>query len=93
VLAPHTAEVIGDKLYESLVVTCVCVVLKLYLIKIREIRMKIRQWSMCGNPIIEAMSVIMVTKFYKYMSGIRGLRGIAITLDPLLKFNRFCLRL
>jgi hypothetical protein len=55
--------------------------------------MKIRQWSMCGNPIIEAMSVIMVTKFYKYMSSIRGLRGIAITLDPLLKFNRFCLRL
>lgn len=44
--------------------------------------MKIRQWSTCGNQIIEAMSVSMVTKFDKYWSDIQGLMGIATILDP-----------
>lgn len=47
--------------------------------------MKIRQWSTCGNQIIEAMSASMVTKFDKYWSDIQGLMGIATILDPRLK--------
>jgi hypothetical protein len=54
----------------------------LYFIKICEIRMKIRQWSTCGNQIIEAMSVSMVTKFDKYWYDIQGLMGIATILVP-----------
>jgi hypothetical protein len=37
-----------------------------YFAKIYEIRMKIRQWSTCGNVMIEAMSANMVAKFDKY---------------------------
>jgi len=37
-----------------------------YFAKICEIRMKIRQWSTCGNAMVEAMSANMVAKFDKY---------------------------
>jgi hypothetical protein len=56
-----------------------------YFAKICEIRMKIRQWSTCGNAMIEAMSVNMVAKFDKYWSDIQGLIGIATVLDPQFK--------
>jgi hypothetical protein len=56
-----------------------------YFAKICEIRMKIRQWSTCGNAMIEAMSVNMVAKFDKYWSDIQGLMGIATVLDPRFK--------
>jgi hypothetical protein len=36
------------------------------LLKIREDKMKIREWSICGNLIIEEMSNRMILKFEKY---------------------------
>jgi hypothetical protein len=57
----------------------------IYFTKICEIRTKIRQWSICGNAFVEAMSVNMVTKFDKYWSDIQGLMGIATVLDPRFK--------
>jgi hypothetical protein len=57
----------------------------IYFAKICEIRMKIRQWSTCGNAMIEAMFVNMVAKFDKYWSDIQGLMGIATVLDPRFK--------
>lgn len=53
--------------------------------KICEIKMSIRSWSTCGNPILEAMSEGMKTKFDKYWLDIQGLMGIAILLDPRFK--------
>jgi hypothetical protein len=57
----------------------------IYFTKIAEIRKKIRQWSTCGNPLVEAMSANMVTKFDKYWTDIQGLMGIATLLDPRFK--------
>jgi hypothetical protein len=57
----------------------------IYFIKICEIRKKIRQWSTCGSPKIEEMSVSMVAKFDNYWSDTQGLIGIATLLDPRLK--------
>lgn len=57
----------------------------IYFTKNCEIRTKIRQWSICGNAFVEAMSVNMVTKFDKYWSDIQGLMGIATVLDPRFK--------
>jgi hypothetical protein len=53
--------------------------------KICEIRVKIRQWSTCGNPLVQTMSSNMIAKFDKYWSDIQGLMGIATVLDPRLK--------
>jgi hypothetical protein len=57
----------------------------IFFMKICEIRVKIRQWSTCGNPLVEAMSANMIAKFDKYWSDIQGLMGIATVLDPRLK--------
>ena len=57
----------------------------IYFAKIAEIRKKIRQWSTCGNPLVEAMSANMVAKFDKYWTDIQGLMGIATILDPRFK--------
>jgi hypothetical protein len=57
----------------------------IYFMKICEIRVKIRQWSTCGNPLLETMSANMIAKFDKYWSDIQGLMGIATVLDPRLK--------
>jgi hypothetical protein len=57
----------------------------IYFMKICEIRVKIRQWSTCGNPLVQAMEANMVAKFDKYWYDIQGLMGIAIVLDPRLK--------
>jgi hypothetical protein len=35
----------------------------IYFMKICEIRVKIRQWSTYGNPLLEAMSANMIAKF------------------------------
>jgi hypothetical protein len=53
--------------------------------KIYEIRVKIRQWSTCGNPLVQTMSSNMIAKFDKYWSDIQGLMGIATVLDPRVK--------
>jgi hypothetical protein len=45
----------------------------------------IRQWVVCGNPIIEKMSYDMVEKFYKYWKGIQGPMGLDTILDPRFK--------
>jgi hypothetical protein len=57
----------------------------IYFMKIYEIRVKIRQWSTCGNPLLQAMSANMIAKFDKCWSDIQGLMGIATVLDPRLK--------
>jgi len=56
-----------------------------YFLKIAEIRKKIRQWSACGNPLVEAMSAKMVAKFDKYWTDIQGMMGIATILNPRFK--------
>jgi hypothetical protein len=48
--------------------------------KICEIKMNMRQWSSCGNEIIEEMSVMMHEKFDKYWFDVQGLMGIATLL-------------
>ena len=56
-----------------------------YFLKIADIRKKIRQWSACGNPLVEAMSAKMVAKFDKYWTDIQGLMEIATILNPRFK--------
>lgn len=53
--------------------------------KVCEIKMNMRQWSSCGNEIIEEMSVKMHEKFDKYWFDVQGLMGIATLLDPRFK--------
>uniref|UniRef100_A0A0A9FHY9 HAT C-terminal dimerisation domain-containing protein n=1 Tax=Arundo donax TaxID=35708 RepID=A0A0A9FHY9_ARUDO len=57
------------------------------LLKICEAKMKIKEWSACGNPIIEEMSSKMIEKFDKYWKDIKGPMGIAIILDPRFKID------
>jgi len=54
----------------------------IYFAKIAEIRKKIRQWSTCGNPLVEAMSANMVAKFDKYWTDIQGLMALQQFLTP-----------
>jgi hypothetical protein len=54
----------------------------IYFARIAKIRKQIRQWSTCGNPLVEEMSVNMIEKFDKYWTDIQGLMGIATILDP-----------
>jgi hypothetical protein len=44
----------------------------IYFTRIAKIRKQIRQWSSCGNPLVEAMSDNMIAKFDKYWSDIQG---------------------
>jgi hypothetical protein len=57
------------------------------LLKICEAKVKITQWSECGNPIIEEMSKKMIEKFEKYWKDIQGPMGIATILDPRFKVD------
>jgi hypothetical protein len=61
----------------------------IYFTQVAEVRKKIRQWSVCGNPLVEEMSANMVAKFDKYWTNIQGLMGIATLLDP--RFNTMVL--
>ncbi|KAM3224402.1 hypothetical protein ACQJBY_057657 [Aegilops geniculata] len=54
----------------------------IYFPKICEIKMNMRQWSTCGNAVIEAMSASMTEKFNKYWTDIQSLMGMATILDP-----------
>jgi hypothetical protein len=63
------------------------VTVNIQLLKICEVKMKIRQWSICGNPIIEEMSNRMILKFEKYWKDIQGPMGIATILDPRFKID------
>ena len=54
----------------------------IYFPKICEIKMNMRQWSTCGNEVIEAMTFSMEEKFNKYWTDIQGLMGMATLLDP-----------
>jgi hypothetical protein len=54
---------------------------------VRLIKVKITQWSECGNPIIEEMSKNMIEKFEKYWKDIQGPMGIATILDPRFKVD------
>jgi hypothetical protein len=54
----------------------------IYFTHIAAIMKKIRQWSNCGNPLVEEMSANMVATFDKYWYDIQGLMGIATLLDP-----------
>jgi hypothetical protein len=55
------------------------------LLKICEAKEQIRQWSVCGNPIIEQISFEMSEKFDKYWKEIQGPMGLATILDPRFK--------
>ena len=55
------------------------------LLKICEAKEQIRQWAVCGNPIIEQMSFEMIVKFDKYRKEIQGPMGLATILDPRFK--------
>lgn len=57
----------------------------MFFYKICEIRSNIKEWSVCGNFLIEEMSVNMEAKFKKYWTDIQGLMGIATLLDPRFK--------
>jgi len=57
----------------------------IYFTKIAEVRKEIREWSTCGNPLVEAMLANMVAKFDKYWTDIQGFMGIATLLDPRFK--------
>jgi hypothetical protein len=57
----------------------------IYFTRIAKIRKQIRQWSTCGNPLVESMSANMVAKFDQYWTDIQGLMGIATLLDPRFK--------
>jgi len=57
----------------------------IYFTRIAEVRKEIREWSTCGNPLVEAMSANMVAKFDKYWTDIQGFMGIATLLDPRFK--------
>jgi len=57
----------------------------MYFTKIAEVRKEIREWSTCGNPLVQAMSANMVAKFDKYWTDIQGFMGIATILDPRFK--------
>jgi hypothetical protein len=57
----------------------------IYFTRIAEVRKEIREWSACGNPLVEAMSTNMVAKFDKYWTDIQGFMGIATILDPRFK--------
>jgi hypothetical protein len=57
----------------------------LFFYKICEIRSNIKEWSICGNFLIEEMSANMEAKFKKYWTDIQGLTGIATLLDPCFK--------
>ena len=59
----------------------------MFFYKICEVRSKIREWSSCGNPLIEEMSDNMEAKFRKYWTEIQGLMGIATLLDPRFKHH------
>jgi hypothetical protein len=53
--------------------------------KICEIKMNTRQWSSCGNAIIEEMPIRMHEKFDQYRFDVQGLMGIATLLDSRFK--------
>ena len=53
-----------------------------YFPRICEIKMKMRQWATCSNPIIKKLSEEMTTKFDKYWTDIQDLMGMATLLDP-----------
>jgi len=55
------------------------------LLKICEAKEQIRQWAVCGNPIIEQMSFEMIEKFDKYWKEIQGPMGLTTILDPRFK--------
>jgi len=59
------------------------------LLKICEAKEQIRQWVVCGNPIIEQMSFEMIVKFDKYWKEIQGSMGLATILDPRFKTDFF----
>ena len=59
----------------------------MFFYKICEVRSKIREWSSCGNPLIEEISDNMEAKFRKYWIEIQGLMGIATLLDPRFKHH------
>jgi hypothetical protein len=54
----------------------------IYFTRIVKIRKQIRQWSTCGNPLVEEISANTIDKFDKYWSDIQGLIAIATILDP-----------
>ena len=54
----------------------------IYFTRIARIRKEIREWSTCGNPLVQTMSANIIAKFDKYWLDIQGFMDIATILDP-----------
>ena len=50
--------------------------------KVCEIKMSMHEWQVCGIPIIEGMSAVLIEKFDKYWSDIPTLMAISVILNP-----------
>ncbi|KAL8481096.1 hypothetical protein ACS0TY_027581 [Phlomoides rotata] len=59
----------------------------LYFSKFCEIKLSLKQWLCCGEPIVERMAMRMLDKFEKYWFQINGIMGVAIILDPRYKLR------
>lgn len=59
----------------------------LYFEKVCEILLALRNWTSCGNKVIESMSSKMIVKFNKYWNVINVMLSVASVLDPRRKMD------